>query len=286
MVGIYQVEYPQDVSYTQDDRFKRYKYTAYNFTMATYWTPYLVKSSESDTKHPADTGYYKLYVDEFDEAWTTQIEEFDYVIISAGHWFFRPLAVYEKGQLVGCHYCLIDNMKDLDLVMYHGYRKAFRTAFKAINSLKNYKGVTYLRTFAPSHFDGVWDHGANCVRTRPFRSNETHLEGQQLEFYLSQVQEFREAEREGRKKGLKYRLLDTTKAMLMRPDGHPSRYGHWPQQNVSLYNNDCVHWCLPGPIDTLNDFFLEMLKNEPFISAEEKKIKMKYSNIDRKLLVR
>ena len=24
--------------------------------------------------------------------------------------------------------------------------------------------------------------------------------------------------------------------------------------------NDCLHWCLPGPIDTWNEIFLEMMK--------------------------
>ncbi|BAD68707.1 unknown protein [Oryza sativa Japonica Group] len=53
-------------------------------------------------------------------------------------------------------------------------------------------------------------------------------------------------------------LMDATAAMLMRPDGHPSRYGHLPNQKVQLYN-DCIHWCLPGPIDIWNDMLFQML---------------------------
>ncbi|GLT61077.1 hypothetical protein SLA2020_338080 [Shorea laevis] len=86
---------------------------------------------------------------------------------------------------------------------------------------------------------------------------------------MTQVEEFRKAEREGKKRGLRYRLLDTTQAMLLRPDGHPSRYGHWAHENVTLYN-DCVHWCLPGPIDIWSDLLLEMLKREGVRSHEEK----------------
>lgn len=277
----FQVVYPIDVSYTPDEHFKRWKYTTYNFTLATFWTPHLVKSRESDPNGPTNTGVFSLYLDEYDEEWTSQIEEFDYVIISGGHWFFRPLVFYERGQIVGCHFCLMENVTDLG--MYYGYRRAFRTAFKAINSLKNFKGITYLRTFAPSHFEnGLWNQGGNCVRTRPFRSNETQLEGQSLELYMTQIEEFKVAEREGKRKGLKFRLLDTTQAALLRPDGHPSRYGHWAHENVTLYN-DCVHWCLPGPIDNWNDFLLEMLKNERLRSAEEEK---NMHPSDRKLLVR
>ncbi|KAG6715638.1 hypothetical protein I3842_04G004200 [Carya illinoinensis] len=262
------VEYPIDVSYTTDEKFKRWKYTSYNFTMASFWTPHLIKSKESDSNGPTHTGLFNLYLDEFDEDWTTQVQEFDYLIISAGHWFFRPMVFYENHRIVGCHYCLLDNVTDL--TMYYGFRKAFRTAFRAINSLENYKGVTFLRTFAPSHFEnGLWNQGGNCVRTRPFKSNEAKLEDQNLELYMAQVEEFRKAEKEGKKKGLRYRLLDTTQAMLLRPDGHPSRYGHWPHENVTLYN-DCVHWCLPGPIDAWSDFLLEMLKREGVRSHEER----------------
>lgn len=262
------VEYPIDVSYTPDEHFKRWRYPSYNFTLATFWTPHLVKAEETDAYGPTHTGLFNLYLDEFDEGWTTQIEEFDYVIINAGHWFYRPCVYYENRQVVGCRFCLLENVTDLP--MYFGYRKAFRTAFRALNSLENYKGITFLRTFAPSHFEnGEWNKGGNCVRRRPFRSNETSLEGINFEFYMTQLEEFKLAEKEGKKRGLRFRLLDTTQAMLLRPDGHPSRYGHWPHENVTLYN-DCVHWCLPGPIDTWNDFLLEMLKMEGVRSYEEK----------------
>ncbi|XP_062106369.1 protein trichome birefringence-like 19 [Humulus lupulus] len=270
------VEYPYDVSYTSNEQYKRWKYTTYNFTLATFWTPHLVKAQKTD---PTKSGLFNLYMDELDEAWTTQAEEFDYIILSGGQWFFTPMVFYENHKIVGCHYCQLQNVTNLG--MYYGYRRALRTALKAINGLKNYKGVTYLRTFAPAHFEGgLWNEGGNCVRTVPFKSNETLLEGPSMELYMIQVEEFRNAEREGRKRGLKFRLLDTTQAMLLRPDGHPSRFGHWPNENVTLYN-DCVHWCLPGPIDTWNDFLLEMIKTERLRSAEES---LRFS--DRKLLVK
>ncbi|KAJ0100001.1 hypothetical protein Patl1_21529 [Pistacia atlantica] len=242
---ISRIVYPEDVSYTSDERFKRWLYKSHNFTLATFFTPHLVRSKQADANGPTNTGIFNLYLDEYDEEWTTQIDDFDYVILSAGHWFFRSLVFFENSQLVGCRYCLLENVTDMP--MYYGYRKAFRTAFKAINSLQNYKGITYLRTFAPSHFEnGLWNEGGNCLRTRPFQSNETRLEDTNLELYMIQLEELKIAEREGKEK-----------------------YGHWPHENVTLYN-DCVHWCLPGPIDTWNDFLLEMLKMEGIKSYEEK----------------
>ncbi|XP_057739608.1 protein trichome birefringence-like 19 [Arachis stenosperma] len=254
------VEWPIDVSEKSDFNFMRWKYPSYNFTLATFWSPHLIKAQERDSNGPTNTGLFNLYLDEFDDNWSTQIQDFDFVILNGGQWFFRPMVFYEKQQVVGCHYCLLENVTDLN--MTYGYRMAFRAAFRSINRLENFKGVTFLRTFAPSHFEnGLWNQGGNCLRTRPFRSNETQLEGSFLELYRIQLEEFKIAEEEGRDKGLRFRLFDITQSMLLRPDGHPSRYGHWPNENVTLYN-DCVHWCLPGPIDTWSDFLLHLLKME------------------------
>ncbi|KAG5624072.1 hypothetical protein H5410_009290 [Solanum commersonii] len=251
------VVYPEDVSETQDEN-RRWIYKDYDFNISMFWAPYLVKTEKTD---PNDvTQPFNLYLDEFDEFWTNQIQGFDYVIISAGHWFFRPTMFYLNRRLVGCLYCPQSNVNHV--TSYFSYRRAFRTAFRAINSLENYKGVTFLRTFAPSHFEnGPWDKGGDCARTKPFKRNEKKLEGYNLEFYKIQLDELKIAQRAGRRKGLKFRLFDATQPMLLRPDGHPSKYGRYANPNVTV-PNDCVHWCLPGPIDAWNDFLVQLLKRE------------------------
>ncbi|XP_060193562.1 protein trichome birefringence-like 19 [Lycium barbarum] len=251
------VVYPEDISETQDEN-RRWIYKDYDFNISMFWAPYLVRTEKTD---PNDvTQPFNLYLDEFDEFWTNQIQGFDYVIISAGHWFFRPTMFYLNRRLVGCLYCPQSNVSHV--TSYFSYRRAFRTAFRAINSLENYKGVTFLRTFAPSHFEnGPWDKGGDCARTKPFKKNEKVLEDYNLEFYKIQLDELKIAQRAGRRTGLKFRLFDATQPMLLRPDGHPSKYGRWPNPNVTV-PNDCVHWCLPGPIDAWNDFLVELLKRE------------------------
>ncbi|XP_050228330.1 protein trichome birefringence-like 19 [Mercurialis annua] len=278
------VEYPIDVSYTSDEQFKRWRYQSYNFTVASFWSPHLVKAKQEEPNGPTNTGLFNLYLDEFDEEWTTKIEEFDYLIISAGHWFFRPSVYYENHQITACRYCQLDNVTDLP--MSYGYKKAFKTAFRAINNLKNYKGITFLRTFAPSHFEnGEFNKGGDCVRTRPFKRYETKLEGLNLDLYRAQLEEFKIGEIEGKKRGLKFRLIDTTEAMLLRPDGHPSRFGHGANEKVAMYN-DCVHWCLPGPIDTWSDFLLEMLKMEGDHDDEVSYEDLRLYSSDRKIRIR
>ncbi|XP_044504539.1 protein trichome birefringence-like 19 [Mangifera indica] len=256
------VAYPEDISHkysTNTDYFKRYFYADYRFTVATIWSPFLVESKDADPNGHTFDSLMDLYLDKADESWVSEVENFDYVIVSAGQWFFRPLIYKENNQVIGCHKCYIENMTAIS--KYYGYRMAFRTAFRTLQSLKNYKGITFLRTFSPSHFEnGDWNKGGNCARTRPFTSQEMKLEGFVMEFYLTQVEELRAAEKEGIKRGLKFRLLDTTEIMLLRPDGHPNRYGQSPHKNVAV--NDCVHWCLPGPVDAWNEFLLYMMKTE------------------------
>ncbi|XP_059670706.1 protein trichome birefringence-like 19, partial [Cornus florida] len=250
---------PIDVSYVSDTRFRRWLYADYNFTIAALWSPLLVKSREADPNGFSQDSLMSLYLDEADEAWTTQVEKADIVIISAGQWFFRPFMYYENGKVVGCHKCQKENVTDL--TFYYGYKMAFRTAFRALLNLQNFTGLTFLRTFSPSHFEnGDWNKGGNCVRTRPFTKQEMKFDGYSLELYKTQVEELRAAEKEGKKRGLRFRTLDISEAMVLRPDGHPNHYGHSPQENKTI--PDCVHWCMPGPVDTWNEFLLQMLKME------------------------
>ncbi|KAL0691886.1 hypothetical protein Bca4012_091565 [Brassica carinata] len=209
------VEEPEDDSRQQDFdfNFQRWKYKTYNFTIATFWTTHLVRSEENGPAGP--NSFYNLYLDEPDPSWASQVAEFDYIIISSGQWFFRPLFLYDKQKMIGCLYCYIPGVRNVGA--HFAYRRALRTTFKTIIGLDNFKGEVFLRTFAPSHFEkGEWDKGGNCLRTRPFRSNETELEGMNLETHTIQLDEFHIAKRDKNK----------------------------------------------SPIDSWNDFLLEMLKIE------------------------
>ncbi|XP_073147099.1 protein trichome birefringence-like 19 [Henckelia pumila] len=247
-----------DLSHPLDQN-KRYEFNEHDFNISMFWSPYLVhteKTDPNDEKRP-----FNLHLDQFNLNWTTKIASFDYVIISAGHWFFRPTYFYLNRQLVGCLYCPETQVAHLKSTF--SYRRAFRTALRAINEAVDFGGVAFLRTFAPSHFEGgPWDKGGDCARTAPFRRNETSLEDYSLEMYMIQLEELRIARKAGRRNGgNKFRLFDATKPMLLRPDGHPSKYGHSQGLNQS-FANDCVHWCLPGPIDSWNDFLQHLLKRE------------------------
>ncbi|XP_056170151.1 protein trichome birefringence-like 19 [Syzygium oleosum] len=256
------VEFPEKISYNYSLGtviFERWYFSDHKFTLATFWAPFLVKSRDADPDGHSFNSIMSLYLDEPEPSWVSEIANFDFVVISAGQWFFRPLMFCEKGEVVGCSSCKLNNITDL--TKFHGYRMAFRTAFRELLSQKAYNGMTFLRTFSPAHFEnGTWNTGGSCTRTRPFTSGEAKIEGEDLEFYLTQVEEFRAAQREGIKRGLTFRLLDTTEAMIQRPDGHPGHFGRMLLRNVTMA--DCVHWCLPGPIDLWNEFLFHIMRSE------------------------
>ncbi|KAL3526675.1 hypothetical protein ACH5RR_011331 [Cinchona calisaya] len=249
---------PVDASYVQGARFRQWFYAEYNFSLAIFWSIHLVKSEDADTNiYPLTSK--ALYLDEVDEIWATHIEKFNYVIISAGQWFLRPLLYYKKGKLIGCYAC--NKKKIKGLTMYYGYKMAFRKAFRTLLNFDKFKGVTILRTLSPQHYEnGEWNKGGTCLRKRPMLKNEMRLEEYNFKLYSAQVEELISAEKVGMTKGLKFWILDPTEMMVLRPDGHPNHYGHGPGANIT--NADCVHWCLPGPIDTWNEVLLQMLKME------------------------
>lgn len=256
---MFQLNIPDDVTskFIPETKSRKWYFPEYNFTLARFWAPFLVKASNTDSLSKSYSA--NLDLDEPDQSWAREIETFDYVIISAGHWFFRSLTFYEEGRVVGCSSCGRADVQDL--TKYYGYRKAFQTAYRILLNLKAYRGITFLRTFSPEHFEnGMWHNGGRCFRTRPFTQAEMKLNGSNLEMYSTQMEEFRAAEREAEKKGLKFMLLDTTKAMLLRPDGHPNYY--WRSKRVNITSSDCLHWCLPGPVDTWNEFLLYVMRSE------------------------
>lgn len=71
-----------------------------------------------------------------------------------------------------------------------------------------------------------------------------------------QVEELERAKKtvgEGRRFG----VLDVTRAMMMRPDGHPGEF--WGNKWMQGYN-DCVHWCMPGPVDMWSEFLMASIR--------------------------
>ncbi|KAM3286655.1 hypothetical protein P3S67_025454 [Capsicum chacoense] len=82
-----------------------------------------------------------------------------------------------------------------------------------------------LRTLSARQFElGAWNTEGICNRTRPFARDEVKIGNQDWEIRSIQIEEFERARKDGQKNGNMFELMGVTRAMSMRPDGHPGAY--------------------------------------------------------------
>lgn len=245
-----------------ESKFRRWHFPSHNLNVSIYWSPFLVKGVE---KSEWGGDYNKLYLDKVDERWANDLDLIDMVVLSIGHWFLHP-AVYMYGDTVlGCHSCSGENYTEIGF--YDVFGKAFRTTLRNIIEKRgsSERGIDVMvTTFSPHHFEGEWDKFGACPKTQPYSEGERDLGEMDLEMRKVEIQEVEASKIEAEKRsGLRLEALDVTRIAFMRPDGHPGPYMYAnPFANGigERVQNDCVHWCLPGPIDTWNEIMLDVMK--------------------------
>ncbi|XP_020090258.1 protein ALTERED XYLOGLUCAN 4-like [Ananas comosus] len=251
-----QAETPIDVYKDRTDRFRTWFFPSHNFTLMVMWTEFYVQR-EPRVVNGSETGSFNIHVDKINTNWTSQLSELNYAVISGGNWFFRINYLYEDDKIVGCVNCWEKNITDFGIP--YAVRRVVRKALESISACGNCDGlVTFLRTYTPPHFEnGSWFSGGYCNKTKPLDESDLNLNG--IEWELRKIQN-EEIERVREKSGgKKFGLLDVTKAMMLRADAHPGAdYDKRWVRNA----NDCLHWCLPGPVDMWNEVLLQdIIKN-------------------------
>lgn len=71
-----------------------------------------------------------------------------------------------------------------------------------------------------------------------------------------ELSEFRKVMLTALENGVNLKLIDVAILLVLRPDGHPGAYRQFDPfaeggRNGNSVQNDCLHWCLPGPIEML-----------------------------------
>ncbi|RDX67324.1 Protein ALTERED XYLOGLUCAN 4, partial [Mucuna pruriens] len=239
----------------------RWHFPSHNASLSFYWSPFLVQGVQRENKGPP---HNTMHLDRVNEKWAKDMHQMDLIVLSFGNWFLVPSVYYEGGKVLGCLDC--HGLNYTDIGFYVPLRKALRTSLDSIIERRAGKGNgvdVIVRTFSPSHFEGDWDKWGACSKTIPYRKGERLLEGMNAEIRRIQMEEVENAKEKGKQfGGFRLEALDVTQLALLRPDGHPGAYMNpLPFANgvPEHVQNDCVHWCLPGPIDTWNDIFLEMM---------------------------
>ncbi|KAK6141080.1 hypothetical protein DH2020_025175 [Rehmannia glutinosa] len=256
-----EVEQAVDVYHDEVYKNRRWSFPSHHFTVSLVWSPYLTKAHTFEDDNGVSTGLTQLHLDKLDTIWTKQYENLDYVIIAGGKWFLKSALYYENNTLMGCHNCHNPNITQLGFK--YAYRKALNSTLKFITGSKH-KPFVLFRSTAPDHFEnGEWNTGGYCNRTSPFKTGEIEINDTDEIMRRAELEEFEKAEAIGSVNGVKMKLFDTTFVSLLRPDGHPGVYRQFhpydrKDKNAKI-QNDCLHWCLPGPIDSWNDLMMEML---------------------------
>ncbi|GJN00208.1 hypothetical protein PR202_ga17622 [Eleusine coracana subsp. coracana] len=204
----------------EENKRRRWVFRSHNATVSVFWSPFLVNATEKAER--AGVRHNNVFLDAFDERWMARVREIDAVVLAVGHWFLIPGVYHDGGVVVACHDCADLNRTET----------------------------------------GDWDKSGACPKKRPYRSGEKELGYTETEMRKTVVEAVAQANAGvGAGSGLRFAALDVTTLANLRPDGHPGPYMHKdPFAGAGdRVQNDCVHWCMPGPVDTFNEILLQTI---------------------------
>jgi xyloglucan O-acetyltransferase len=265
LICLLSASYPYRLLHQDPDpnkyNFWRYAFPSHGVTVSYYWAPFLVRANgraEDDSVR-----YNYVHLDELGDRWAADAETFDVAVLAAGHWLLNGAIYYNGSEVIGAH-----NAPELNHTGI-GYASPLQMAYrKAVERLRSVRPRTtvVLATLSPSHFEGspVYSPTA-CTKMEPYKKGE-----KPLHWMLKQVRDIIYDEAKAAKErtagedgAARIEVLDVTTLAAMRPDGHPGVYMHLnPFANgvPEKIFSDCIHFCLPGPVDTFNEVLLQLLK--------------------------
>ncbi|CAI7901871.1 unnamed protein product [Closterium sp. NIES-53] len=156
---------------------------------------------------------------------------------------------------------------------------AIRTVFADVAAAvkANPKQLFVFRTYSPDHYEGgQWNTGGSCAGlTEPRGSGYTYKNSYGNAIYNEQRAAYSEAmEGLGDEFKWQFGLMDIMPSAGVRVDGHPGPYRKLnsvaelekrrEEDKEARYPppQDCLHWCLPGPVDSWNVFLLQLIKRQ------------------------
>ncbi|KFK28935.1 hypothetical protein AALP_AA7G067800 [Arabis alpina] len=262
---LYTVEEPVEVYHDKEYKSKRWHFPLHNLTISNIWSPFLAQAAIFEDMNGVSTALVQLHLDKLDETWTSLMPSLDYAIISTGKWFLKSAVYHENAKPVGCHNCPESSHLE-ELGFDYAYNATLRNVMDFIAEETNRKGTVFFRTSTPDHFqNGEWHSGGTCKQTEPVSDEEIEIKDVHKILRDIELGQFKRAVREKMSQDDgNLKLLDFTGMLLTRLDGHPGAYRQFrpfDKDKNAKVQNDCLHWCLPGPIDYLNDVILELIAN-------------------------
>lgn len=248
---------------------QRWYFKSKSVMIVRMWSSWLVNQTREAIDF-APEGVDKLHLDVPDENMMEIIPDFDVIILSSGHWFAKQSVYLLNKQIVGGQLWWPDKSRPMKINNVEAFGISVETILAALVAHPNYKGLTIVRSFSPDHYEGgAWNTGGSCTgKVKPLGAGELVENGFTNIMHEKQVMGFNRAAEKATNKS-KLKLMDITESFSYRHDGHPGPYRN-PDPNKKTQRGpdgqpppqDCLHWCMPGPVDTWNEFVLEIIRRE------------------------
>jgi hypothetical protein len=253
----------RDEGRQQKHNFWRYAFPAHDVRVSFYWNPFLVRATgkAEDESVP----YNHVHLDQAGDRWGADADTIDVAVLAAGHWLLNGAIYYNGSEVIGAHNAPAE-MNYTGIGYAWPLKMVYRTAVERLSSAagdgRSRPRTLVLATFSPAHFDGSpTDSPTACTKMEPYKEGE-----KEVDWVCKEVRDivYDEAEAAKARSGAATRVevLDVTKLATMRPDGHPGVYMNRDPFKHGVPDkiySDCLHFCLPGPVDTFNEILLQIL---------------------------
>lgn len=263
---MFQVEVPKNRG---NRRMHRYYFRSTSTMIVRIWSSWLVDKTIERFDF-APEGVDKVHLDVPDPMLMEFYPNYDVVILSSGHWFAKQSAYILNNEIVGGQLWWPDKSRPPQINNIEAFGIATETAITAMATNPNYTGLTIVRSYSPDHYEGgAWNTGGSCMgKVKPALDSELAENGFTKMMHAQQVSGFNRATKKKTNKS-KFVLMDITEAFGYRHDGHPGPYrSPDPKKKTKrgpdgkLPPQDCLHWCMPGPVDIWNEIIFEITRRE------------------------
>ncbi|CAN0891599.1 Protein trichome birefringence-like 18 [Linum grandiflorum] len=256
---LWQVEAPKNRG---NKRMQRHYFKSTDTTVIRMWSSWLVHQTPEAVSY-APEGVTKVHLDAPDYNFMEFVPTFDVVVLSSGHWFAKQsVYVLNNTEIVGGQLWKAREMKVNNI---QAFEMSVETIVATMLTHPNYTGLTILRSYSPDHYEGgAWNTGGSCTgKTKPLEPG--HLVKNEFTNVMHEKQMsgyergLKRAVETKKKNKSKFVVMDITEVFGYRHDGHPGPYRSLDPNKRTQFGSDgkpppqdCLHWCMPGPIDTWN----------------------------------